>query len=98
MKILKNEIYKNLIEDSKCLHKFWKKEKDKELSELEKLPDVPRRFYCSCCDGKGYNEKKFKKFKEVFSYPDGSRGIRERVVCVECLEGIKRDYYEDDDD
>ena len=99
MKILKNETYKNLIEDSKCLHKFWKdeeqKEKDKINSELNDLPEAPIKFCCSCCEGRGYNEKKFKVFKKSDVGYKGMKIISKEAICVDCLKEIRRDYYED---
>jgi len=101
MKILTNAKYESLMEDSECLHRFWKdekqkaidekqKEKEKKDAELEKLPDAPRKFCCDNCDGTGYSKKKFKVFKD-------ERYVIEKVICIDCLERIMRKDYIDDD-
>ena len=104
MKILKNKTYENLIEDSECLHKFWKdekqkkkKEKDKKDAELEKLPDAPKKFMCDDCEGTGYSEKKFKRFKKKFINYYGKEVIQEKFLCIDCLDKITRSDYEEDD-
>ena len=93
--IIKKITYESLIDDRKLLHKLLEdKKKDKEdkrNAELEKLPDMPRHFKCTNCNGSGYNKKKFKSFKKIYLHPDKTEYIMEEVICVDCLEKIMKE-------
>jgi len=92
--IIKKITYEALIEDRKLLHKLLEDnaqnkkdkrdaEKDKKDAELEKLPDIPREFICDNCNGTGYSEKKFKRFKKKFINYHDEEVIQEKFLCVE---------------
>lgn len=68
-----------------------REEKDtEEQLRLAKLPQAPKKFYCSECNNRGFDSKDFKSFKERH-YCHHKVVFHLKVICNECLKNMHKD-------